>query len=190
MGNEDILIRSRKCTPFASPVHPRCFRGVHVANLFIFVVVVLLCILPFLVPCCDVRYDSLMKTMFGSFYLQLFVGGLMSYCVFLCMFAYSDVQHFVLSNAFTFWVPWCDVHCDFRIKNEFCSSLHPVVCRRSHFLFTLFCVCLCILCIGVSNTYCVVFCFSLLFVFVLCLVYPMLSVSLDYPYLIAPPISS
>ena len=43
-------------------------------------------------------------------YLQLFVGGLMSYLHFLCLFG---------------------------------SSLPPVVCRRTHVLFTLFiCVCL------------------------------------------------
>jgi len=53
----------------------------------------MLVILPFLVPCYNVPDDFRMKTMFGSFYLQLFVGGLMSYCSFLCMFAYSDVQH-------------------------------------------------------------------------------------------------
>jgi hypothetical protein len=58
----------------------------------------------------------------------------------------------VLSNVFTFWVPCRDVRCDFRIKTMFGSS--PVVCRRSHFLYTLFCVCLRIV---VSNTYCVVF---------------------------------
>jgi len=32
------------------------------------------------------------------------------------MFAYSDVQHFVLSTFFTFWAPCCDARYDFRIK--------------------------------------------------------------------------
>ena len=41
----------------------------------------------------------------------------------------------------------------------------------------------CVLCIVVSNTYCVVF--VALFVFVLCLVYPAFPVSLDYPFLVA-----
>jgi len=41
--------------------------------------------------------------------------------------------------------------------------------------------------IVVSNKYCVVF--FVLFVFVLCLVYTMLSVSLDCPFLIAPSVS-
>ena len=45
------------------------------------------------------------------------------------------------------------------------------------------CVCLRIV---VSNTYCVVF----LFLFVLCFVYPMLPVSLDYPLFLAPAVIS
>ena len=44
----------------------------------------------------------------------------------------------VLLWVFTFWVPCCDVHYDFRIKTMFGSSLPPVVCRRAHVLFTLF----------------------------------------------------
>ena len=63
----------------------------------------------------------------------------------------------VLLCVFTFWVPRCDV----QIKTMFGSSLPPVVV-----LFTLF-----------------VF---LVFVFVLCLVYPMLPVSLYYIFVIAP----
>ena len=59
----------------------------------------------------------------------------------------------------------------------FGSSLPPVVCRRKRVLFTFFCVCLCIM---VSNTYYVAVCFVFLR-----LVYPMLSVSLDCPFLIA-----
>jgi hypothetical protein len=56
-----------------------------------------------------------------------------------------------------------------------CSSLPPVVCRRAHVLFTLFVlVCLYIV---VSNIYrTVVFA---LFSFTFCLVYQMLSISLD-----------
>jgi hypothetical protein len=32
----------------------------------------------------------------------------------------------------------CDVHFDFRLKTMFGSSFPPVVCRRAHFVFTLF----------------------------------------------------
>ena len=37
-----------------------------------------------------------------------------------------------------FWVSYCDVRYDFRIKTMFGSSLPAVVCRRAHVLFTLF----------------------------------------------------
>ena len=53
----------------------------------------------------------------------------------------------------------------------FGSSLPPVVCRRSHVLFTLFVF---VYVIVVSNTFCVVFLFCVL-----------LPVSLDCPFLIA-----
>jgi len=64
----------------------------------------------------------------------------------------------VLLCVFTFWVLCCDVRYDFRIITMFSSFLHPVVCRRTHVLFTLFLFA----CIVMSNTYCVVFlfCFS------------------------------
>ena len=101
----------------------------------------------------------------------------------------------------------CGNRYEFCIKNDVGSSLPPVVCRRAHVLYTLFvfvcvqwcsahfvlcfcCCCLssyCVLSNVVSNTYCVVF-FDL-FVFALYLVYPMLSVSLDCPFLIVPSVS-
>jgi hypothetical protein len=58
---------------------------------------------------------------------------------------------------------------DFRIKTMFCLSLPPVVCRRAHVLFTLFAYS------GVQHILCCVF---------LCLLYPMMPVSLDCPFLI------
>ena len=44
----------------------------------------------------------------------------------------------VLLCVFTFLVPRCDVHYDFRIKTMFGLSLPQVVYRRIHVLFTLF----------------------------------------------------
>ena len=74
--------------------------------------------------------------------------------------------------VFTFRVPCCDVRYDFRIiETMLGSSLLPVVCRRAHVLFTLFVYCLRIV---VSNTYCFVFLFCFL-----CVVYPILPVSMD-----------
>jgi hypothetical protein len=58
---------------------------------------------------------------------------------------------------------------NFRIKTMFCLSLPPVVCRRAHVLFTLFAYS------GVQHILCCVF---------LCLLYPMMPVSLDCPFLI------
>ena len=39
-------------------------------------------------------------------------------------------------DIFSFRVPCCDVHYDFRIKTRFGSSLPPVVCKRDY----LFCI--------------------------------------------------
>jgi hypothetical protein len=64
----------------------------------------------------------------------------------------------------------------------FGSSLPPVVCRRAHFLLTLF--------VFVYVSWCpthIVLCFGFV---CLRLVYPMLPVSLDYPFLIAPSVFS
>ena len=58
-------------------------------------------------------------------------------------------------------------------------------CLYGIHVFLTLCVCVCLR-IVVPNTYCVVF----LFLFVLCFVYPMLPVSLDYPFLIAPSVYS
>jgi len=60
-----------------------------------------------------------------------------SVCVFFCVCV-------VLLYVFTFWIPYCDVRYDFRIKTIFGSSLQQIVCRRVHVLFTLF-VLVCVL---------------------------------------------
>ena len=62
----------------------------------------------------------------------------MSYLCYLCLFAYSGVQHFVLLYVSTFLVPCCDVFHDFRIKTMFGSSFLRVVCREAHVLIMLF----------------------------------------------------
>jgi hypothetical protein len=54
--------------------------------------------------CCDVRYNFHIQTIFGvRLYLQLFVGGLMSYLRYLCLFANSGVQH-ILCCVFALFV--------------------------------------------------------------------------------------
>ena len=64
-----------------------------------------------------------------------------------------------LLYPFTFWIPCCGVHFDFRLTSMFGSSLPPVGCWWYHVLFVLFVF----LRVMVSNTYCAVFllCFSL-----------------------------
>jgi hypothetical protein len=85
-------------------------------------------------------------------------------------------------------VLWCPLR--FLIKTMFVSSLHTVVCRRTHVLFRL----LVFVCVEWCSTY-IVLCFSSYCVpcvvqHILCcvflrIVYPVLSISLDYPFLIA-----
>jgi hypothetical protein len=127
--------------------------------------------------------------------------------------------------VFTFWVSYCDVRYDFRIKTMLGSPLPPVVCRSDHVFFTLFVFAYVKWCPthtdymsnmaivlweertafpsrmpgfasgfwwGSCCSSFVVFCvvFFVLFVFVLCLVCPMLQVSLDCPFSIAPSLFS
>jgi hypothetical protein len=54
---------------------------------------VLVWVFSFWVPCCDVRCDFRIKTMFYSFLPPVVVGGLLSYLSYLCLFAYSGVQY-------------------------------------------------------------------------------------------------
>ena len=78
----------------------------------------------------------------------------------------------------TFCVLCCDDRYDFRIRTMFDSSLPPVVCRKDHVLFTLFVF---VMYSGVQHILCYVF---------PRLVYPMLLVSLDCPFLMAPSVFS
>ena len=71
----------------------------------------------------------------------------------------------------------CDVRSDIRIETTFDSSLPPVVCRRAHLLSTLFVFA----CVEWCPTH-IVLCFCFVF---LRLVYNMLPVSMDCPFLIA-----
>jgi hypothetical protein len=86
--------------------------------------------------------------------------------------------YFVLLCIFTFWVPCCDVSYDFSIKIMFGSSLPLVICKRAHVLFAVFVF------VFVCVWWCpahIVMCFCLVF---LRLVYHMLPVSLDCPFVI------
>ena len=79
----------------------------------------------------------------------------------------------VLLCVLTFWFLCCDVRYDFCTKTMFGSSLHPVVCRRTRVLFTLFVF----VCVEWCLTH-IVLCFCNVFL-------RMLPVSLNCPFLIA-----
>jgi hypothetical protein len=84
----------------------------------------------------------------------------------------------VLLCVFTFSFQCREVRYDFRITTVFGSSLPLVVCSKLHVLFALFVFAFVEWC----PTYIVLcFCFACLR-----LVYPMLPVSLDCPFMIAP----
>ena len=83
----------------------------------------------------------------------------------------------VLLCVIPLWVPCCHVRYDFSMKRMFGSFLPPVVWRWTHVLFTLFVFAHS----GVQHILCCVF---------LCIVYLILPVSLDFPFLIAPSVLS
>ena len=76
---------------------PSVFNGVHVAQSFVFYV--LLCRL---LHVCTVRL-----------YLQLFVEGYMSCLLYLCLFAYSGVQHILCCVFVLFFFVLCTLCCQF-----------------------------------------------------------------------------
>jgi hypothetical protein len=88
-------------------------------------------------------------------------------------------------KVFTFWVPCCDVRYHFRIKNDIRFVFKPRVdCMRAHVL------CTSLVLFEYSGVQHILCCVFALFVFVLCHVYTRLSVSLDFPFFIAPSVFS
>ena len=84
-------------------------------------------------------------------YLQLFVGELMFYLRWLCLFAHSGDQHILCCVFVLFFFVLCTLCC------QFLWIAHVWLPLR----------------------------YSLTFIFALCLVYPVLPVSLDCPFFIA-----
>jgi hypothetical protein len=85
---------------------------------------------------------------------------MLRFCPIICLYVLSSV----------FWCPLRFLH-----ETMFGSSSPPVVSSKAHVLFTLFVF----VYSGVQHILCCVFVF-------LCLVYPILSIPLDCPYLIDP----
>ena len=76
------------------PIFSYTYYWVRVAHLFLFLCVFYYVSLRSEVSCCDVRSYFRMKSSVGL-YLKLFVGELMSYWRYLCLFVYSGVQHHI-----------------------------------------------------------------------------------------------
>jgi hypothetical protein len=62
--------------------------------------VVLLCIVRYRVPCCDVRYDFLITTMFGSSLPSVVCTRAHVLLTLLCLFANSGIQHILFYFIF------------------------------------------------------------------------------------------
>ena len=123
-----------------SRVHPRLLLG-SVLHIILVFCVVLLCVFTFWIPCCDVRYDFRIKTMFDSPFPLVVCRRSHVYLRYLCLLAYSGVQHILCCVFVLFFVILCSLCCQF-------------LCVFRH------------------------------------LVYPMLPVSLDCPFLIVPSVFS
>ena len=120
----------------------------------------------FWVPCCDVRYEFRIKTIFGSSFPRVFcrTAGFL-----LLLFAYIDVQH-ILTNEYN---SGCVIRG--RCLPFMSTSAHPQVFGVVH--------------VAPRFSFLRWFWF-VLFVFVLCLICPMSPVSLGYPFLISPSVWS
>ena len=70
--------------------------------MFLSFCVLLLCVLTFLIPCCDVRYDFRIITMFGSSLSPVVCrgDGFMSNLRYLCLLRHSSVQHILCCVLF------------------------------------------------------------------------------------------
>ena len=80
--------------------HSSSFGGVLVAHLFSFYCCVLLYVFTFWVPSCDVHYDFRIKQCSVHIYLQVFIGGPMSYLRYLCFLRYWYPIHILLCVCF------------------------------------------------------------------------------------------
>ena len=94
-------------------VHALQYKKARLSQLFC---VVLLCLFTFVVPCCDVPFDFRIITMFGSSFLQFFVGGLcLIYVIYVCLVRLSSSslqEAYVLFMLFVFvWFVFPPVLC-------------------------------------------------------------------------------
>jgi hypothetical protein len=67
--------------------------------------------------CCPLQFPS--KWCSVRLYLHLFVGGLMSYLRYLCLFAYSGVQHILCCISVLFFFVLCTLCCQVSLDCPF-----------------------------------------------------------------------
>ena len=80
----------------------------------VFFCVVLLCVFTFCVPCCDVRYDVLKKTMFGSSLPPVVCRRVhVLFIRYMCLFTYIGVQHLLCCVFVLFVFVSCTLCCQF-----------------------------------------------------------------------------
>ena len=102
----------------------RCLYLVSVLLIFSAFCVVIVCAFIYWVPCCDIRYDFHIETMFVSSLSP--IGGLMSYVCYSCFFANSFVQHilcFVFLRLVNLMLP-VSLDCPFLIVPSLFSNVY------------------------------------------------------------------
>ena len=117
----------------------------------------------FLILSGEILYDFGIQAMFGSSLPPVVCGGLISYLCYLSNTSWLYKQHGRLIIRGRNYLPFVS------------TWVHPGCWYGSVLLIFL--------------VFCVVLCFGVLFIFILCVVCPMLPVSLDCPFLIAPSVS-
>jgi len=160
------------------------FGGSMLLIYLVFFYVVLLYVFTFWIPCCDVRYDSRIQTMFGSSLPPVVCSKdhvLLCFCV-----SYRNDQNFAVAIFLVFCVVFLLLFC-LSSSCVLCVFVMCLVCLRHVFCLSSSCVLFVfVMCLVFLRH---VFCLSsscVLFVFVMCLVYQccqfLCIVFLDYPF--------
>ena len=98
----------------------------------------LLSVLTFLTPCCDVCYDFRIIKMFGSSLPPVFVGGFMSNLRYLCLLRHSSVQHILCCVFALFVIVLCLVYLVLPVSVDGSFAIASSVFSNVYLLNTLF----------------------------------------------------
>ena len=109
-----------------------------VINVFLFFCVLLLCVLTFLMPCCDVRYDFRIITMFGSSLPPVVCRRVHVYLRYLCLLRHSSVQHILCCVFVLFVIVLCLVYLVLPISLDGSFVIASSVFSNIYLLNTLF----------------------------------------------------